>query len=264
MLQALPMVRPPERVGCCKVPFRLLLAFVLPLVAGVALGWFGPGPASPNFVQAICPSVDVPAGLPLDDARFRRCAFPASYVPADAISQLEPTRTIDRAIRKGEPVRSSWLGPARGAVAQNLRSTPFTFLRREALAPFLAVGDFVDVLWVSTDPATRTPFVRHLVQFVSVADIVPADADHVMVALSVGPEEAALLAHAERNGRLVLTLRHPEDVDVIEERGISTAASLIPERMRILMMKRYPHCTLIRGANPDPPDASPPGPARAY
>ena len=247
------------------MPFRLVLAFLLPVAGGVVLGVFGPGPAAPMLVGAICPSRDVPAGFPLDDACFRPCAFPAAFLPADAISQIAPTRTLDRAVRKGEPVCSSGLGPARAAVDPKLRSVPFRFLRREAMAPWLEVGDFVDVLWVSADPATRAPFVLHLVQFVAVADIVPADADHVMVALTVGPEEAALLAHAEHTGRLVLTLRHPDNVDVIEERGITTIASLTPERVRVLQQKRYGVCTLIRGplAAPDA-GASVPLPTRRY
>ena len=59
------------------------------------------------------------------------------------------------------------------------------------------------------------------------------------VSLAVTMEQATLLAHARTRGQLELTLRNPEDIELVEDLGETTDTDLIePEERRRIQRRR--------------------------
>ena len=121
-----------------------------------------------------------------------------------------------------------------------------------ARTPWVKKGDHIDVLGVLPDPQTNEQVAVTMVQNVVVLGTQKLEGDRQRLSLLVIPEEADLLLLVARIGELDVTLRNPDDVDVIEERGRTTVNTVLSgERYRLLENKRRTQvCTLLRGKAP--------------
>jgi pilus assembly protein CpaB len=132
-----------------------------------------------------------------------------------------------------------------------------------AVGGWVRPNDAVDIIGSFKDPATNEPVAVTLMQNVTVLatgrisattneNLLPeADRAYGDVSLLVLPEEAEMLALAQELGNLTFTLRSPDDVDVLEERGRATIHTLLSgERTRVLQQKRFNTIQVIRGTTP--------------
>lgn len=106
-------------------------------------------------------------------------------------------------------------------------------------SPWIHAGDHVDVVGVFTDPQTNELVAVTLLQNVLISGVAKVD-DRMRLTALLLPEEAELTLLAQRLGTVDVTLRNPDDVDVLEERGRATVNTLLSgERARLLHQKRY-------------------------
>jgi hypothetical protein len=116
--------------------------------------------------------------------------------------------------------------------------------------PWLASGDHVDVVGVFVDPQTNETVAVTLAQNVVVSTVQQLDEVSRLTVLLI-PEEAEMVLLAQRLGKVDVTLRNPDDVDVLEERGRATLNSLLSgERSRVLQQKRLNSTACIFGRKP--------------
>jgi len=142
-------------------------------------------------------------------------------------------------------------------VVKRVRLMPVTAIT----GSWLRAGDHVDALSTLLDPQTKEPVAVTMLQNVLVGAVEPLDSTRV--SLLVIPEEAEILAVAQNLGTITLTLRHPEDVDVLEERGRATVNTLLSgERTRVLHQKRFSTIQVIRGSGTGGPATTDAPPAQ--
>jgi pilus assembly protein CpaB len=121
-------------------------------------------------------------------------------------------------------------------------------------------NDHVDVIGTFRDPQTNEQVAVTLIQNVTVlatgkitgttnVNLIPeGQRDYSNVSLLVIPEEAEVLVLAQQEGKLTLSLRNEEDVDLIEERGRATIHTLLSgERTREYQRRRAGIIDVIRG-----------------
>ncbi len=126
-----------------------------------------------------------------------------------------------------------------------------SLVQKKARALTLAVdaapvqpADHIDILGTFPDPQTNELVTVTLVQNVIVLDARTGALDVLVV-----PEEAEVITHAAKTGSLTVTLRNQDDVDVVEERGRTSAYTLLSgERTRVLQQKRFQTIQVIRGS----------------
>ena len=116
-----------------------------------------------------------------------------------------------------------------------------------ARSPWLVGGDHVDAVAVFTEPQTAEQVAVTLLQNVVVSSVTMLDGVARLTLLLL-PEEAEAVLLAQRLGKLDVTLRSPDDVDVLEERGRTTVNSLLSsERAHVLQQKRFHTSCPIKG-----------------
>ncbi len=107
--------------------------------------------------------------------------------------------------------------------------------------------DHVDVISTFKDPQTNALIGVTILQNVIV--LATEKTEPPKVSLLVIPEEGEMLAVAQGLGALTLSLRNPDDIDVLEEPGRATVNTLMSgERRRVLQQKRLDVIQVIRGA----------------
>jgi pilus assembly protein CpaB len=140
--------------------------------------------------------------------------------------------------------------PAPPPAVPVMKRTRAAVLDVRARSPWIHAGDHVDVVGVFPDPQTLEQVAVTLIQNVIVSDVMMLEGTARLTVLLL-PEEAELVLLAQRLGSADVTLRHPDDVDVLEERGRATINTLLSgERSRVLQQKRFNTVTCIRGTKP--------------
>jgi pilus assembly protein CpaB len=140
--------------------------------------------------------------------------------------------------------------PAPAPTLPVLKKARAAVLDVPARSPWLHTGDHVDIVGVFVDPQTNEQVAVTLVQNVIVSGTTMLEKVERLTVLLL-PEEAELVLLAQRLGTADVTLRHPDDVDVLEERGRATINTLLSgERSRILHQKRFNTVgCILRGGN---------------
>ncbi len=129
-------------------------------------------------------------------------------------------------------------------VQKKARALTLDVSKGPSVAAWAQASDHVDVLATFLDHATGEHVTRTLVQNVVVLKSVPG-----ALTVLVMPEEAELLTHAAQDGTITVVLRNEDDLDVVEERGRTTAGTLLSgERTRVLQQKRFNTIQVIRGS----------------
>lgn len=181
----------------------------------------------------------------LDKDKVRMVKWPKDARPERAFTSLEALlgpegskpRFVLTEIEPGEAVLASRVtnfGELAG-MAQRLRPGMRAFTIRVDVASgvsgFLAVGDFVDVIWTGADRGQQiAKVILERVPVIAIDQMAQEDRTKAVVArtitLEVSTEEVALLTLAQNAGRLSLSLRGLEDETVTGE--------IIVDRSRIV------------------------------
>ncbi|MBO6934824.1 MAG: Flp pilus assembly protein CpaB [Deltaproteobacteria bacterium] len=136
---------------------------------------------------------------------------------------------------------------------EGMRALTIAVGRSSAIVDLLRPGDRVDVLFTSQRPGTEDEMVTiTLLQNVLVlavgedtgGDDGEEDERRTRdVSVAVTMEQATLLAHARTRGQLELTLRNPEDIELVEDLGETTDNDLIEPEQRRRIQRRQPRET---------------------
>lgn len=145
----------------------------------------------------------------------------AAFVVLSAAASLAepPTAAMKTATPSAAPeVTGAWV--QKQARAFSLATAEVTG------AAVLRAGEHIDVIHVFADPETKKVTALTLFQNVVVlANVAPASGEPKQLSLLVLPEEAELLALAKETGHLTVTLRNPEDQNLVEPHPSPTLAS---------------------------------------
>ncbi len=235
--------------------------------AEVRKGW--------NLVPVVVAAVDLPEGTVVTSEHLSQRSVPEQFVTGSIIkpdsvsfvlgqrvlvpvaagdgllwSQFETTRAAERLAQK--------VLPRARALSIGVKGTA-------AVGGWVRPSDAVDLIGTFKDPLTNEQVAVTLMQNVTVlatGKVTGATNVHLLadseraytdVSLLVLPEEAEVLVLAQELGTLTLTLRHPDDLDVLDERGRATIHTLLSgERTRVLQQKRFNTIQVIRGASQAP------------
>jgi pilus assembly protein CpaB len=92
----------------------------------------------------------------------------------------------------------------------------------------LKPGDHIDIVAVVTEPdAKRLVSVTLLQNVIVLANAAPGPGDPRQLSVLLIPEEVEILAFAKQAGHLTASLRNAADLDVLEERGAATMATIL-------------------------------------
>ncbi|WP_169948550.1 SAF domain-containing protein [Microbispora sp. H11081] len=190
-------------------------------LAGLAVACVLLAVRAPGGVEVLAAARDVPGGR-LAPADVMVVRLPPDAVPAGAYAPGAPVvgRVVSGALRRGEPLTDVRLlgpglfrqalavrapaGQSAGGVA-GLVATPIRIADPDA-ARLLSPGDVIDVLAAFEDGPFQA---RTIAQEVRVIARPPGRTDGgALLVLATTPGEAALLAQAQAQGRLFVTI-HP-------------------------------------------------------
>lgn len=280
----LPTVRRPTSRGA---PWTHAKAMPLALAAGLMLMGFGVSYSALmkekadvrrgwNLVPVLVATVDLSEGTVVTMEHLAQRSVPEQFVTSSVVKPDSASYVIGQkvqvAVAAGDPVLWNQFEASRAVERLATR----IFKRARALAVevkgttgvggWMRPNDHVDIIGSFKDPMTNQPVAVTIMQNVMVlatgkltgttnVNLVPqAERTYGHVSLMLLPEEAEMLVLAQQLGRLTFTLRHEDDLDVLEERGRATIGTLLSgERTKVLQMKRFNTIQVIRGsAAPDP------------
>jgi pilus assembly protein CpaB len=246
---------------------KALIAGVAVAALGVALLFFymrryehevsGGDPVSILMVTS-----DLDVGEPLTADRMALREIPQRYVEDRHVLASDKDKVLG--IRLATSLRTNqsllWTDLATAfdgrrdlsnLLREGMRALTVSVGRTSAIVDLLRPGDRVDVLFTSARPGDEDEMVTiTLLQNVivlAVGEDTGGDDDAEDerrtrdVSVAVTMEQATLLAHARTRGQLELTLRNPEDIELVEDLGETTDTDLIePERRRRIQRRQPP------------------------
>ncbi|MDP2271629.1 MAG: hypothetical protein Q8K32_12900 [Archangium sp.] len=213
-----------------------------------------------STVELMASAQDLDEGTEITQAQLvgvkvsRVLATPNAVRP-EALAPLLGKRLRVR-LSKGDLLLASYLGPP---IAETVQKKTRGLTLSVSGAENLHAADHVDLLAVVRDPQTNewvTTTQTQNVIVLSVGKLEPRTGDAAFplrrATFLLLSEEAESALLAVRVGGLHVALRHPDDIDILEERGRATANSLLnDERKRILEAMR--NNLLARGLPSLPP-----------
>lgn len=253
----------------------LVIAIVLGLLAGliawsaietkkkeVQEGW--------TLVPVIVANRDISEGTILDFDMISQRPIPEQFVTASVVKPESANYIVGQkvlvGIQRGDPILWSHFESTKGfeklstIIQKKGRAINIQADNVQAVGGWVRPNDHVDILGTFRDPATREMVTVTLLQNVIVLatgkitgstnmNLVPdGEKRYNTVSVLVLPEEAEILALAGDLGKLTLTLRNPEDLDIQEERGRATIQTLLTgERTKALEKIRISTIQVIRG-----------------
>lgn len=254
----------------------LVIALVLGALAGliafsaieqkkkeVQAGW--------NLVPVIVANQDIPAGTMLDLDMISQRNIPDQFVTGSVVKPESANYIVGQKVlvplQKGDPVLWSHFESNKGfeklstIIQKKLRAISIKATPVDAVGGWIRPNDHIDLLGTFRDPDTRQLETVTLLQNVIVLatgkitgstniNLIPeSDRTYNNISLLVLPEEAEIVALAGQLGKLTLTLRNPEDLDTIQDKGHSTIKTLLTgERTQKLLVRRQATVTVIRGS----------------
>ena len=220
-----PPLTPPGRPAPSRmrVLSRVLLGLVVSalLPAGVLLGRHLQRPPACPPSPRLTLAADLPEGtvLKLEHLSERSVPCDAPGLSSDRASQLVGRALVHPGLA-GDALTWADVREALGErVMKKARAVPIDFDAASAVGR----GDHLDVLAVLG--TGETAYATTLIQNVIVVAAEPLGARRRLWLLLI-PEEAEQLALAQLQGHLSLSVRNPDDVDVLEPRALTTAAEL--------------------------------------
>lgn len=193
--------------------------------------------AGPLLTPVIVSASDLSFGHTLDTSNLKVAMFPLESVPKGAVSRMDSLigQTTKVFLAQDEPVLVSKLSSIGGGlslmIAPNYRAVSIKVDKVSGVSGFVIPGDRVDVIAVvDKSTTTREALAKTILQNIEVLASgaqtekkgnEPITAQSVTLLVDVLSAEKLALAQTE--GKLQLSLRNPNDVELAEEsRGLST------------------------------------------
>jgi pilus assembly protein CpaB len=172
---------------------------------------------------------------------------PRAFLHSDAVlaedwSGVAAGRVLSHALRSGEPVLRSHLAQELGAgfssqLREGMRAMTFPVDDESSIAGMLAPGDRIDIFFTTTVAnsdsvtlplLTNVPVIATGVRTATNTAYIDErrDGHYTTVTVSVLPEDAAKIAHAQDAGRITVTLRQPKDAAPVAIARITKASLL--------------------------------------
>ncbi len=188
----------------------------------------------------------------------------ASVVKPDSARYIENQKILVP-VQRGDPLLWSQFETTKverlsTRVQKKARAITISADANASVGGWVRPNDHVDVIGTFRDPQSNEQVAVTLLQNIIVlatgnitgttnVNLLPeSKRDYNNVSLLVLPEEAEILTLAAELGTLRLSLRHEDDVDVIEDRGRATIHTLLSgERTRLLEEKRRGIIQIIKG-----------------
>lgn len=144
-------------------------------------------------------------------------------------------------------------------VRKKMRAVTMDFNGSAGVGGFVRPNDHVDILGTFSDPKENQLVTVTLMQNIivlacgqvtgntNVAILDKSEKNYANITVLMLPEEAEIAVLASQMGNLYLTLRNPEDISDLEERGRATLTTLLTgERVRALQERRNQLVKVIR------------------
>jgi len=194
--------------------------------------------ADANRVDVVVASVDIPARKKVTRDMIKVERIPQNMVAPNTARKLEEVEgrmTIDR-VRSLEQIRLADLakegqGPSLAFdIPPGKRAIAIGVDEIKGVGATIKPGDRVDILATYTDPVNRQETTQMILQNVAVLAVdkgnTNADSEQgaiTSITLAVAPEDAELIAAADRAGVLRCTLRPVEEETIVASPGTRTS-----------------------------------------
>ena len=223
-------------------------------------------------VRIVVARRNIPANEPLEVEWVAARPVPQKFVHANAIYPEEVDLIIGRElvypVRAGDPIL--WMDFKGGEryrgfstmIKEGERAMTVRVDETSAIAGLIQPGDHIDILGTfkrtsdtrNSEPETTITLLQNVV-VLATGQITSARSGMArergasgMLTILVTPEEAALLIHAQRVGRLYNVLRNPEDIESFENLPKITFADILQPRVREeIQTARDSRVLVIRG-----------------
>ena len=225
-------------------------------------------------VRIVVARRNIPANEPLEVEWVAARPVPKKFVHANAIYPEEVDLIIGRElvypIRAGDPIL--WMDFKGGEryrgfstmIKEGERAMTVRVDETSSIAGLIQPGDHIDILGTfkriagsmdsRNEPETTITLLQNVVvlavgQITSARSGMRTDQSAAgMLTILVTPEEAALLIHAQRVGKLYNVLRNPEDIETFENLPKITFADILQPRVREeIQTARDSRVLVIRG-----------------
>jgi len=200
--------------------------------------------------QVVVANADLRPGMFLAGETVAIREVPRAFLHSDAILSTDWSgvsgRVLSHALRSGEPVLLSHLAQDVSAgfssqLAAGMRALTFPVDDESSIAGMLAPGDRIDVFFTTTsnNESVTLPLLANIpviatgVRTQTNAGYLEGRRDagaYSTVTVSVSPENAAKIAHAQDSGRITVTLRQPKDDAPIQVARITKSTLLNGQR----------------------------------
>jgi len=226
-------------------------------------------------VRIVVARRNIPANEPLEVEWVAARPVPKKFVHANAIYPEEVDLIIGREliypIRAGDPIL--WMDFKGGEryrgfstmIKEGERAMTVRVDETSSIAGLIQPGDHIDILGTfkriaagsmdsRNEPETTITLLQNVVvlavgQITSARSGMRTDrSEYGMLTILVTPEEAALLIHAQRVGKLYNVLRNPEDIETFENLPKITFADILQPKVREeIQTARDSRVLVIRG-----------------
>ena len=175
---------------------------------------------------------------------------PRAFLHSDAVLADDWSavagRVLSNAIRSGEPVLRSHLAQDVGAgfssqLPEGMRALTFPVDDEASISGMLAPGDHIDIFFTTSNNnesvtlplLTKVPVIATGVRTTTNASYMGErrEGDYTTVTVSVLPEDAAKITHAQDAGKITITLRQPKDETPIQIARVTKATLLNGNRI---------------------------------
>jgi pilus assembly protein CpaB len=195
-------------------------------------------------VHAVVAAGPLPVGTLLESSQVRLVPWPAASPVAGGFTRLDEVvgRGLIAAVVQNEPITESKLAPREAGaglaptIPPGMRAIAVRVNDVISVAGFTAPGTRVDVVvTVRPDRESVSRVVVGNVQVLTAGTRMDQETARsgqpvaaTVVTLLVTPEDAERIALAQSEGEIVLALRNPMDVAVVETRGVRMSGLLAP------------------------------------
>ena len=253
---------------------RGLLLVALSILMGVGAAWVANNwvqlrsgdmsAVNADEVAVVTAAIDIPYGTKIESRHMNTKMVPKGLVPADAI--LDPAE-VDGFIANS-PVSSGEMfmkarfsmhetGSALAAlIGENMRAITVRVDDVVGVAGFLLPGNYVDVLAIKLDRRSKIAKTDTVLQKIRVLAVDQKartdDSEPVVVravTLEMTAKQSEILAKSRAEGTIQLTLRNPNDPDVVVAEAEPAPAPA--PRKTYTAPPRAPEVTVIRGTKVD-------------
>jgi pilus assembly protein CpaB len=215
---------------------RFIIMFSIALLLAVLAAWVAnfwiKGRAVPDKTTSVLvAAVEIPYGVKLEEAQIKAIAWPTNLVPQGSFSTKEqvvgkvtknnfyPDEPITEK-RMSEHVGGSTLS---GLISKDYRAISVRVDDVVGVAGFILPGNKVDILSTKKEPTTNQAITKTLLQNIKVLAVdqeVSQEKDKPAivraVTLELKPEQAEIIVQAMQEGTIQLTLRNPDDLELVE------------------------------------------------